>query len=300
MHIFRRYPHWWWTLGLFALVGILLYRFEWAVREIGIPLEWTFGVQKVSLKHITVSLLLMVASILASLWVSLRLEARLLSLHTFDTNLRVMLAKVVRAILVLISVLICGSALGIDLTVFSVFGGALGVGLGLALQRIASNYIAGYIILIERSLHIGHMVRVDKYYGRLTRLTNRYAVLDALDGTEVLLPNELLITQPVINYAYTEQATSLAVTVIMAHDIDVDAALDVLRETGLSHARVLKTMHPPSAWIKKINELGIELELSVWITDPEEGVAGLKTDLYKALCAAFREKGWQFARGIKQ
>ncbi len=296
MSFFRRYQKWWWSVCFFAIIGALIYRFEWAIRSVGIPLEWSWGAKRISLQHVIISLLMMMGSILISLWLSLKLEARILGLQSFDSNFRVILTKVLRAILIIVSVFICGSALGIDLTLFSVMGGALGVGLGLALQRIASNYIAGYIILLERSLLIGRMVRVDKYYGRLTLLTNRYAVLDGLDGTEVLLPNELLITQPVISYAHTEPATAVSITILMRHDINLEAVLEVVLSVGVANPRVLKTVHPPSAWVSRINELGIELELSVWIADPEEGVKGLKSELYRAVWAEFVQREWEFAR----
>jgi small-conductance mechanosensitive channel len=295
MHIIRRHPRWWMAFFLCTALGLFVYRFEWLIKASGIPLEWTFGTHSISLKRLVVSIVMMLASILMSLWISLHLEKHVLQLTTLDNNLRVVLTKLIRAMLVITSAFLCGSILGIDLTVFSVLGGALGVGLGLALQRIASSYIAGYIILIERSLEIGNMVRVDKYYGRLTRLTNRYAVLDALDGTEMLIPNELFITQPVINYAYSERATSVALTIMMAHNIDVDHALELLSAIGLAHPRTLKSEHTPSAWIKQMNEVGIELELSVWITDPEEGIKGLKTELFQAIWKAFQAEGWKLA-----
>lgn len=296
MHLLKRYPRWLLAFLVCSILGIFLNRFDWIVETIGIPLEWTLGARTISAKRLIISIVLMLASILISLWISLRLEKEILDLSELDTNLRVVITKIVRATLVVASAFLCGSILGIDLTLFSIVGGTLGVALGFALQRIVSSYLAGYIILIERSLEIGQIVRVDKFYGKLTRLTNRYAVLDGLDGTEMLVPNELFITQAVTNYAYTDPATSVSITITMSQDIDLEKALEILQTIALSHPRVLKTEHRPNAWVKQMNEVGIELELSVWITDLEEGTKGLKSELYREAWKAFQTEGWKLGK----
>jgi small-conductance mechanosensitive channel len=296
MRILQRYPKWSWTFAFCAVLGFLVYRYEGIIRSIGIPLEWMWGTKKISLQHFIGSIFLVLATVWGSLWLSLSIESSLLKVKVLDINVRVMLTKVVRACLILIGLLTSASVIGLDLTVFSVLGGAMGVALGFGFQRIMACYFAGYMILLDNSLQIGHMMRVDKYYGRLTRLTSRYAVLDALDGSEIFIPNDMLIMQPVVNYAFTERAMSVPLTIIAAHHIDLELALSTLEQIGLSHQRVLKEKHLPSASVKNISELGIELELSVWITDPEEGVTVLKTELYKAIWSAFRDRGWEFAQ----
>src|SRR5437879_4524526 len=123
-----------------------------------------------------------------------------------DRNLRVVLGRVARAVLILIALLIALAVSGIDLTVLSVFGGALGVGLGLGMQRIASNYVSGFIILLDRSLSIGDMISVDKYAGKVTQINTRYTVLQGLDGVESVLPNEMLVSGPVLNQSLSNRA----------------------------------------------------------------------------------------------
>ena len=124
--------------------------------------------------------------------------------------------------------LVALSLVGIDLTVLSVFGGALGVGLGLGLQRIASNYVSGFIILLDHSLTIGDMITVDKYYGAVSQINTRYTVIKALDGTETIVPNEMLVSSPVINHSYTDRKVRVAVKVSVAYASDVDRALEIL------------------------------------------------------------------------
>ncbi len=122
-----------------------------------------------------------------------------------DINQRVILSKISRTILIVLGVLIALPMVGVDITVLSVFGGALGVGLGFGLQKIASNYISGFIILLDRSLHIGDMVTVDNRKGEVTSLTTRYVVLKSDDGTEALIPNDTFITSTVISQNYSNR-----------------------------------------------------------------------------------------------
>ena len=162
------------------------------------------------------------------------------------------------------------SLVGIDLTVLSVFGGALGVGLGLGLQRIASNYVSGFIILLDRSLTIGDMITVDKFYGAVSQINTRYTVIKALDGTETIVPNEMLVSSPVINHSYTDRKGRAVVKVSVAYAADVDRALEILVEAAQGQPRVLSDPGP-AAFITGFGADGIELEVGFWIPDPETG-----------------------------
>ena len=141
------------------------------------------------------------------------LQQRLMRLSHVDNNLRVVLAKIVRAMLILIGVLVALSFVGIDLTVLSVFGGALGVGIGLGLQKLASNYIAGFTILLDRSIRVGDMITVDSRIGAVSQVTSRYVVVRSLDGVEAIVPNETLVTTTVLNHSYTSKDIKVGVPV---------------------------------------------------------------------------------------
>src|SRR5205823_8486679 len=130
-----------------------------------------------------------------------------------DANARVVVAKVFRALLLLIGLLIALSVVGIDITVLSVFGGPFGVGIGLGLQKLASNYIAGFTILLDRSVRIGDMVTVDNRHGVVSKATARYIVLRSLDGVEAIVPNEIMVTTTVLNHSYTSREARLGVPV---------------------------------------------------------------------------------------
>ena len=125
-------------------------------------------------------------TVIAALWLGSTVEARLMDAEPLTANSRVVLVRVLKAVLLVVAVRVALSSVGIDLTVLSVFGGALGVGLGLGLQRIARNYVSGFIILLDRSLSIGDMITVDKFYGRVAQINTRYTVIKALDGTETV------------------------------------------------------------------------------------------------------------------
>jgi small-conductance mechanosensitive channel len=227
------------------------------------------------------------ATLLAALWTGSAIESRLMDAQTLDINLRVMLAKLLRAALVLLAVLIALPAIGIDVTALSVFGGALGVGLGLGLQKVASNYLCGFIILMDRSVTIGDVISVDRYNGQITRMTSRYIVLRGLDGTETIIPNETMIASPVINHSYTDRRVRVAVPVKVGRRADLEAALKLMEEAGRNHARALRAP-PPKAVIKELSNIGATLELGVWIDDPEAGSGELASDLYADIWRRFK------------
>ena len=162
--------------------------------------------KKPTLLDILQGLFSIVVLLMLALWAGAAIEDRLMRIERLHTSLRVVIARMSRALFIVFSVLFSLRLMGLDLTVLSVFGGALGVGLGLGMQRIASNYVSGFIILLERSLSIGDPITVDKYSGRVTGINTRYTTLQALDGTQTLLPNEMLITGVVLNQAATNRA----------------------------------------------------------------------------------------------
>jgi len=228
---------------------------------------------------ISVAVMLMLA-----LWAGTALEERLMGVQALHSSLRVALARVSRAVLIVGSVLISLSLVGIDLTVLSVFGGALGVGLGLGMQRIASNYVSGFIILIERSLSIGDMISVDKYAGKVTQINTRYTVLQGLDGVETVLPNEMLISGPVLNQTLSMRAVRASTKLMVAYGSDLDQVMPLLVAQAADTPRVLE--HPaPGVSLSRFAPEGYELDLGFWIGDPENGQGGVVSEINKKIYA---------------
>jgi small-conductance mechanosensitive channel len=174
---------------------------------------------------------------------------------------------------------------GIDLTVLSVFGGALGVGLGLGMQKIASNYVSGFVILLERSLTIGDMITVDKYYGKVTHINTRYTVLQGLDGVETVLPNEMLISGAVQNQSLSNPSVQLTTSVTCwPTAASSRSCCRCSRSCRCRCARVLEQPAPGVA-LKKFGNDGYEIELGFWINDPHNGRGGVISEVNKALYA---------------
>jgi small-conductance mechanosensitive channel len=229
-------------------------------------------------------------TLIAALGLGTILEARLMRSESIDASIRIVLARVVRAVLVIIAILIAMRLVDIDITVLSVFGGALGVGLGLGLQRIASNYVSGFIILLDRSLRIGDVITVDKYNGEVTQIRTRCTVVRAANGVEALVPNELLLNQAVQNFSYGDKNGNGITRIRVAYDTDIDAAMTMMLDAAAAQARVLKD--PASTvTLKEFGADGIELELTFWVPDPENGTDGTRSDINRAIWTAFRAGG---------
>ncbi|SFN88400.1 Mechanosensitive ion channel [Formivibrio citricus] len=250
------------------------------------------GKSEISLLGVLQAAVSVVLTVLAALWLCREVERRLMGYEAMEPNVRVMIIKVTRALLVVASVLIALPLVGIDLTVLSVFGGALGVGLGFGLQKIASNYVSGFIILMDRSVKIGDLVQIDTRHGVVAQLTSRYIVLRGLDGNEALIPNETLITSTVVNQSYTDRLIRVGATVQVAYGTDVELAMRLMEKAGVESARVVADP-PPQAFLKNFGDNGIELELGAWIKDPENGVLSVRSAINLAIWHAFQANGIQ-------
>jgi small-conductance mechanosensitive channel len=258
-------------------------------------MRFNIGKNPVNLLLVLQALLTVVVTIFIALWISRLLENKLMRAEQVNVNLRVVLGKLIRILLLFVATLIALSAVGLDITLLSVFGGALGVGLGFGLQRIASNYVSGFIILLDKSMQIGDVISVDKHYGAVQDLRSRYMVLGKPDGTHVIIPNEMLITTAVINHSLTEHKGSVEIELNIGFDSALELALKLMQDAAKQHKRVLQTP-APDATIKGFNQFGVALALTVWVADPEKGVAGLQSELYMAIWKAFNKNKISFAK----
>jgi small-conductance mechanosensitive channel len=254
--------------------------------------EITFSVGKTHLNLLIViqAILTILFTLFVSLSLSRMLENKMMRAENVDVNVRVVLSKLVRIVLSIIAILIAMSGVGIDITLLSVFGGALGVGLGFGLQKVASNYLSGFIILLDDSLHIGDVVTVDTHYGVVSELRFRYMVLRKLDGTEVIIPHETLMTTSVINHSHTERKARIVMPVQVSFDGDLELAMRLLKGVANQHPRVLEEP-AVDVQIKGFGENGIDLNLTFWIPDPEEGWAILQSEIYLEVWREFKKHG---------
>ncbi|BBO99564.1 mechanosensitive ion channel family protein [Sulfuriferula nivalis] len=286
----ERYIAWIIWSGFALHITGLLPRIERALDAV----SFESGNHHFSLLLLFEALAVITLSIIASLWLAQFIESRLLRITSMDVSLRLALIKAMRTLLVIIAVLVALPAVGIDLTVLSVFGGALGVGLGLGLQKIASNYASGFIILLDRSIRPGDMITVGTSYGEVSQLNTRYTLLRALDGTEIIIPNENLLTSTVINHSFTKRDVRIKLPIQISYDSDVERTRELMKSIALAHKRVLKTEeYTPSVLLIEFADSGINLELSIWINDPENGQNNLRSDLNLAIWQAFQHEGIQ-------
>jgi small-conductance mechanosensitive channel len=242
------------------------------------------GRHKVTLAAILQAAASVVVLLMLALWAGAALEERLMGVQGLHSSLRVVTARLSRAVLIVVAVLVSLNVVGIDLTVLSVFGGALGVGLGLGMQKNASNNVSGFVILLERSLSIGDMISVDKYSGKVSQINTRYTVLMGLDGVETVLPNEMLISGPVQNQSLSNRTVRVATVLTAAYGSDLDLLIPMLEALPLGVARVLESP-APGVSLNKFSPDGFELELGFWISDPESGRGSVISEVNKKIYA---------------
>lgn len=274
-----------WLLVALHLSGIL--------PEIAIALEevkFNIGKNPVNLLVVLQGILTVVATIFVALWLSRLIENKLMRADQININMRVVLSKLVRIVFIFLAVLIALSAVGLDITLLSVFGGALGVGLGFGLQKIASNYVSGFIILVDHSVQIGDLITVDVHYGVVKELRSRYMTLRKLDGTEVIIPNEMMITEVVINHTSAEHKGRIQMPIQVAYESDLDLVIKLMRSVAEQHVRTLKTSNI-DVHVKGFGESGIDMMLSFWVADPEEGSSALQSELYQNIWKLFKANG---------
>ncbi|CAG0998755.1 putative MscS family protein.1 [Burkholderiales bacterium] len=254
-------------------------------------IELPLGRQRVSLATIGQGALIVLATVAMTLWLSGFVERRVMSTG-IDVNLRVVLAKFLRALLVVVGVLVSLPTIGVDLTLLSVFGGALGVGIGLGLQKLAANYIAGFTILLDRSVKLGDLVTADGRQGTITRFTSRYVLLRAFDGVEAIVPNETFVTTTVLNHASMGAKARIVVPVQVAYDADVERALALLEEAARAEPHVqLESNRAPRAYVTAFADSGVNLELMLWTSEPEGGLLALKSAVHRRILRTFGEAG---------
>jgi len=278
----------------FAIWGVVVLYFTGVLPELAAELDairLPIGKTEVTLLTLGSGLFAVVLTLIVTLWLSGLIEQRLISATSFDTNTKAVLAKFVRALLLVVGLLVALQSIGFDLTLLAVFGGALAVGVGLGLQKLAANYIAGFTILLDRSIRLGDMITVDGRYGVVSRVTSRYVVLKSLDGVEAIVPNETLITTTVLNHSYTTPEVRIGIPMQVAYGTDIELALKLMVDATLPEARVMGKPNEPMGFLVGFGDNGINLELGLWLRDPENGQLALRSSLNRRIYETFTAHG---------
>lgn len=232
-------------------------------------------------------------AIIIALWLSRMTEQHILQANRLDVNLRYVLAKLIKSLFVVVAVLIALPMVGINLTMLSVFGGALGVGLGLGLQKIASNYVSGFIILADHSVRPGDRLNINNFTGYVTKITARFVVLRSSDGSEALIPNDTFVSNTVINDSYSSRIMSNNLTVQVAYNTDLPKALQILKEAAMKQTRTCEEPKPNS-YVTGFADSGINLYVNYWIRDPENGFMSINSTILLEIWNRFKEEGIEF------
>jgi small-conductance mechanosensitive channel len=254
-------------------------------------ITWKVGGSTLSLRTLLEGAVTAGAVLIVTLWISAAIEARLLRSATGgDLSVRKAISNATRALLMFVGLLVALTTVGIDLTALSVLGGAIGVGIGFGLQKLAANYVSGFVILAERSMRIGDTVKLNGFEGRISDITTRYTVIRSLGGRESIVPNEMMITNIVENLSLNDSRVSVSTVTSVGYDSDVDLVSRLMLAAARAQPRVLASPEPSVA-LSAFGADGLEFTLHFWIADPENGTGALRSDVNLAILRAFRENG---------
>ena len=254
-------------------------------------ITWKVGGAKISVRTMLEGAVTAGVVLLITLWISSAIEARVLRSATGgELSLRKAVSNATRAVLVFIGLMLALSSVGIDLRALSVLGGAIGVGVGFGLQKLAANYVSGFVMLAERSVRIGDNVRVDGFEGRITDINARYTVIRATSGRESIVPNEMFISNRIENLSLSDTRVLQSTVVSVGYDSDVDLVMRLLNEAAVQQDRVVSDPEP-GANLTSFGADGLEFTLNYWMTDPENGQQNLRSRVNIAILKSLREHG---------
>ena len=221
---------------------------------------------------------------------SRKLEQRVSKLPNMTPSVQVLLIKLFKIFVITIAIVAAMNSVGIDLTGLAVFSGAVGVGIGFGLQKIFANLISGLLILADKSIKPGDVIEVAGTYGWVNTLGGRYASVITRDGVEHLIPNEELINQRVSNWTFSDTEIRIKLPIGVAYDSDLPHAIETCIKTAQAEGRIL-TSPEPTCLVKGFGDSAIDLELRIWIRDPHNGIANIKSTVYVRIWQAFKEEG---------
>jgi small-conductance mechanosensitive channel len=251
-------------------------------------LRVTIGTSTISAWGILSGILAFAFTMWACLAVARIIETQIQKVPGLSPSLKVLIAKIVRIVFIVVATAVSLSSMGIDLSALTVLGGAIGLGLGFGLQKVVSNFISGILLLVDNSIKPGDVIEIAGTYGWINNLRARYASVITRDGTEHLIPNEDLITQRVINWTFTNNLVRMKVPIGVSYDSDPHQCLELVIAAAQSVDRVL-SKPTPVCHVLGFGDSSIDLELRFWISDPTNGVANVKSQVLLNIWDTFKE-----------
>jgi len=269
-----------WLIGLLPLV----------LEELD-QIKWKIGASHLSVRTLIEGGFTAGLVMLLTLWVSSAIETNLLkSSSGSELSLRKAVSNAVTSLLLFVGLMLSLSAVGIDLTALSVLGGAVGVGIGFGLQKLAANYVSGFVILAERSMRIGDSVKVDGFEGRISDIKARYTVIRSLTGRESIVPNEMLINSRVENLSLADSSILQSTKVTVAYGTDVDGVMQLLMQACEAQNKVLKDPLP-FVTLTNFGADGLEFGAHYWVDEQQAGLLTLKSEINIRILQLLQAKG---------
>jgi len=274
-----------WTLAALHILDLLQ-----SFLELLDSLAITLGGVRISILLIIKAVIFLTILLRLSLGASSLLEKRIKTMEGLTPSIQVLLSKALKITLLAAAVIVTLSSLGINLSAFAFFGGAIGVGVGFGLQKVVSNLVSGIILLLDRSIKPGDVIEIGSTYGRIESLGARYVSVATRDNTEYLIPNEDLITTQVVNWSFSDKLVRLKVVVGVSYDSNIHQVMRLMVAAAVGIPRVLADPKPVCQ-LKNFGDSSIDMELRLWISDPENGVSNVSSDVRIAIWDAFKANG---------
>jgi small-conductance mechanosensitive channel len=285
------------TLLIWAIISFQLLGWFGAVERTLDGIDLLPGKGTFSLWALLKSIVVIAGFIIATSLIARTIERRVMKVEGIAISTRIGISKFSTFVLLGIGVLLGINASGVDLTVLGVVGGAIGLGLGFGLQAITSNFVSGFVLLMDKSIKPGDVISFtgttgtsSENFGWVQELRGRYIVIRDRDGVETLVPNQHFINNQVVNWSYSDQRVRLRLPVMISFQDDPEVALQVLVDAAANHPRILKDPGPVSR-LMSFENYGMRVEVRFWIRDPMNGVNNVRSDVNREIWRLFKKHG---------
>jgi small-conductance mechanosensitive channel len=251
-------------------------------------IEFYFAEQDFTLLLVIESIIGVFIAIIVAMTVARFVENQVMKIknQSLRINQKIILIKIFKIFLYLTAIILVLTGLGIDLSFLTVFGGAFGLGLAFGFQKIASNYVSGFLLLSDESIRVGDMLQIGSDHGIVVAIKSRYTALRRLDGVEILIPNEKLLTDEITNLTFSNTTVKLPLDLQISYESSIDKAIEIILIVCAKESRVIEEPKP-NVYVKEFADSGINLHVSCYVTDPDKGFMGLKSDMYRAIFKEF-------------
>jgi small-conductance mechanosensitive channel len=285
------------TWGLAVTIGFELIGWFTPTQQLLDSINLLPGKKSFTLWELLKGLVAVIGFVIVSSLIARAIERKVMRVEGLAVSTRIGISKFAYFLLVSIGILIGVNTVGIDLTALGVLTGAIGLGLGFGLQAIASNFVSGFVLLMDKSIKpgdvisfTGHTGTSTENFGWVQELRGRFVVVRDRDGVDTLVPNQNLITNSVINWSYTDQRVRIRLPVTISYEDDPEVALQALLEATAHHPRILNEPHPVTR-LMSFEDHGMRLEVRFWIADPMNGVNNVRSDINREIWRVFKQQG---------